>query len=417
MGSLYRQLSSNHFRLLEKVTGAHDRDLRFRFVHDVPGQAPSYTAVSYTWGDDMKSEVIYVNDKPFMIRPNLWACLYCLRRSWQFIWADAICINQDNIAERNEQVRMMGHIYAGATVVSAWLGNVPLPAWLNYEGRIVTLEVDDFDWAESMEEIASRPYWSRSWVIQEFLMAREVHIYCGNARVDDQFFQEMLARATDTQLLTAEIADLVQKPDLMRKWPALPLVVERHVDRYPSLPQPLYDLLASHAYAQSTDPRDKVFALLGLLPSEERVLLERSFPDYSLSEEQVKVVTLAHLKFFAGDRRCEPIFRALRIDDAGEIRRLLQIVESFDYVGADDPAAEVVDFIETIWHRDVEDDSGSPTAWQTCNSVLTPGATLDNMLHQKSHRQKSNFSWIMGCLGFAVSVLLLYRGAVLIWRQ
>jgi len=68
-------------------------------------------------------------------------------------------------------------------------------------------------------------------VIQEFLMAREVHIYCGNARVDDQFFRDLLARAADMELLTVEIADLVQTPDLMRRWPALPLVIERHVDR------------------------------------------------------------------------------------------------------------------------------------------------------------------------------------------
>jgi hypothetical protein len=64
MDSLYQRLSSNHFRLL-KVTGAYGRDLRFQFVHNVSGRTRPCTAVSYTWGDDMKSEVIYVNDKPF----------------------------------------------------------------------------------------------------------------------------------------------------------------------------------------------------------------------------------------------------------------------------------------------------------------------------------------------------------------
>jgi len=408
MVSLYRQLPSNQFRLLVKVAGAHDRDLRFRFMHAVPGQTPPFTAVSYTWGDDPKSEIIYVDDKPFMVRPNLWACLHCLRRGWQLIWADAVCINQDDIAERNKQVRMMGRIYAEAAVVTAWLGLVPLPAWLNYEGRIVTLEVDDFDWAESMEEIASRPYWSRSWVIQEFLLAREVHIYCSNVRVDDQFFRDLLARAADMDLLSVEMADLVQKPDLMRRWPALPLVIERHCDRYPDLYQPLYDLLAGHAYAQSTDPRDKVFALLGLLPLEERALLGRNFPDYTLSEEQVNVVTLAHLKFFAGDRPCEPIFRALHIDETGEICRLLRIVESLDYIGTENPAEA------EYWHMDIEHDSGSPAAQQTRNSVLTPNATLNSILDQTHHRQMSNFSWIWKFVGFVVGVVLFSRGAVYI---
>ena len=256
----------------------------------------------------------------------------CLRRG------NTLCIYQDDMAERNEQVRMMGHIYAGAAVVSAWLGVIPLPACLNYEGRIVTLEVDDFDWEGSMEEIARRPYWTRSWIIQEFLLAKEVHIYYSNVRVDDQFFRDLLARAADMDLIAADIADLVQKPDLMRRWLALPLVIERHYDRYPDLHQLLYDLLAGHAYAESTDPRDKVFALLGLLPSEERLLLERRFPDYTLSTEQVNVVTLAHLTFFAGDRPCEPVFKALRIDKCKEIGRLLRVVENLDYIGAENPA-------------------------------------------------------------------------------
>ena len=105
-----------------------------------------------------------------------------------------------------------------------------------------------------------------------------------------------------------------------------------------------------------------------------------------MSEEQVNVVTLAHLKLFTGDRHFEPIFRALRIDKAGEIRRLLWIAERLDYVDADNPAAEA-EFIATTWHL------------------------------EESHHQKSNFSWIIKCAGFVVGVLLLYRGTVLIWRQ
>jgi hypothetical protein len=254
----------------------------------------------------------------------------------------------------------MEQIYANATVVSVWLGRVPLPEGLYFEGRVVTLEVDEFDWEESMEEIANRPYWSRSWVIQEFLLAREIHMYCSNIRVDGHFFRDMLSRAADMELLNVEVADLVTQPDLMRKWPALPLVIGRHVDRYPDLRQPLYDLLAGHAYAQSMDPRDKVFALLGLLPSEERAYLQRSFPDYTLSVEQVNVVTLAHLKVFAGDRPVEPIFRALRIDEARKIQRLMQIVDRLDYIDADNP-----EFIATDWPVGNEDDSGSPAAQQT----------------------------------------------------
>jgi hypothetical protein len=38
------------------------------------------------------------------------------------VWIDAICINQDDILERNVQVQMMGMVYEKATCVLIWLG-------------------------------------------------------------------------------------------------------------------------------------------------------------------------------------------------------------------------------------------------------------------------------------------------------
>ncbi|ERF70786.1 hypothetical protein EPUS_08344 [Endocarpon pusillum Z07020] len=341
------------------LSGTHDGDLRFRFTHVVPNQVQEYTAVSYTWGNDARSEIIYVDNQPLTISPTLWACLHCLREKWQYIWADAVCINQDNVTERNEQVRIMDQIYSNAAIVSVWLGNIPLPPQVNFEGRIANLEVDYLDWEESMYDIASRPYWSRTWVIQEFLLARVVHIYCSNTRIDGDLFQDMLSNAAGIDLFSVEVADTVTQPDLIQKWPALPFVIGRHADRYPQLRQPLYDLLAGHVNSQSKDPRDKVFALLGLLPTEERSSLERSFPDYALSKEQVYIVTLAHVQHFSGDQPIEPIFRALHINQATEITRLMKIVEIFDYIDADNPAAEA-EFMATDWSGSIEEDSRSP---------------------------------------------------------
>jgi hypothetical protein len=38
------------------------------------------------------------------------------------IWIDAICIDQSNTQERNQQVSMMGDVYGSATTVWVWLG-------------------------------------------------------------------------------------------------------------------------------------------------------------------------------------------------------------------------------------------------------------------------------------------------------
>ena len=341
MCSPYQNLRHGDFRLLTVTKTAHDRDLRFQFVQTVPSLTQQYTAVSYTWADDAPTETIHVDGQPLRIRPNLWACLYTLRGGWQYIWADAICINQDDVNEKNQQVGMMGQIYQNATVVSVWLGLVPLPDWLHVSGPVVTLEVDDLDWAESMTDLANRPYWRRSWTIQEYMLAREIHIYCSNCRVDGHFFQTLLSRAASINLMRINDRDLAAQPNLIRKWSALPMNVGRHIDRMPELYQPLYDLLVRHANAQSKDPRDRVFAMLGLIPREEHSFLLRSSPDYNLSMEQVNAVTLSHAQTFSAGRPLEPIFRALRIPEGIGKRRMLHILGRMDYIGADDPAADV----------------------------------------------------------------------------
>ena len=99
-----------------------------------------YVALSYTWGDpiwrsegpdsdegktylDAEHEIV-CNGVPFLVRKNLYVVLFrlrCLSGAERF-WIDALCIDQDNVAERNAQVAMMGEIYDKAGSVLIWLG-------------------------------------------------------------------------------------------------------------------------------------------------------------------------------------------------------------------------------------------------------------------------------------------------------
>ena len=74
--------------------------------------------------EDAQLKRIFVNEKPFWIRKNLWKFLRIIRSKIGYlaIWADAICIDQSNLQERAQQVQMMGSIYRAARKVCAWLG-------------------------------------------------------------------------------------------------------------------------------------------------------------------------------------------------------------------------------------------------------------------------------------------------------
>ncbi len=105
-------------------------------------EAPAFDALSYTWRDPSSEYMeipvpadlpkgVYYDDKPIRILPNLASALQMLKSATvaasgkqrqDYIWVDAICINQGDVAERESQVAMMGAIFGRAELVIAWLG-------------------------------------------------------------------------------------------------------------------------------------------------------------------------------------------------------------------------------------------------------------------------------------------------------
>ncbi|KAH8777179.1 heterokaryon incompatibility protein-domain-containing protein, partial [Hyaloscypha sp. PMI_1271] len=86
--------------------------------------APNYEAISYVWGSSVKLGVIWCNGKKLEVTMNLYYALQTFRRRFRqrVLWADAICINQQDTTERSSQVRLMCSIFQRASGVLAWLG-------------------------------------------------------------------------------------------------------------------------------------------------------------------------------------------------------------------------------------------------------------------------------------------------------
>jgi hypothetical protein len=88
-------------------------------------QLPPFFALSYVWGDPSRNHEIIINGKRLGITENLYRALLELQPStlgYIGIWADAICICQDDDAERSAQVLLMREIYHAAADVKIWLG-------------------------------------------------------------------------------------------------------------------------------------------------------------------------------------------------------------------------------------------------------------------------------------------------------
>lgn len=128
---VYTRLSEpRHIRLLKlhPPSSPDDPELSVDLVSTLLDEAPSFVALSYAWGDPLPRCEIRCSGRAVEIGSSLCSALRYLsdrntggQENW--LWADALCINQDDNAEREAQVRIMGEIYAAATFTVIWLGS------------------------------------------------------------------------------------------------------------------------------------------------------------------------------------------------------------------------------------------------------------------------------------------------------
>jgi hypothetical protein len=119
-------------RLLTLLPGSHCTPLRCQIVEHRASSDALYDALSYAWGDPVYSESIQVCEslnveqvsQYLPITRNLFEALLRLRLddAPRTLWIDALCINQDDLEEKGNQVARMGRVYREASQVIVWLG-------------------------------------------------------------------------------------------------------------------------------------------------------------------------------------------------------------------------------------------------------------------------------------------------------
>jgi Heterokaryon incompatibility protein (HET) len=212
---------------------------------------PKYEALSYTWGSEDSQNAILLDGKTFLVRDNMWEALiqFRLRDEEHMLWIDAICVNQDNISEQNQQVRIMPHIYTRAQVVLVWLGS---PNGIEGMRKTEEERIEKYVWGmirDEFKEMSTVDYWNRVWIIQEIGKARKIRVHYGSTEVDwDTFISTMRRKSryncTLLDCLPLKLADQM---------------LDRYGDGYK-----LENLLKAHRKALCRDVRDKIYGFMGL---------------------------------------------------------------------------------------------------------------------------------------------------------
>lgn len=131
----YKPLSGDSsIRILTLDAGVRGDPLVAHLAEEELGdlEAP-YEAVSYVWGTGARCAELRCRDAAdgdetiLPLTESIDDALQRLRLPDRprRLWADQICINQADVAERSQQVRLMNAIYKGAQRVLVWLGRDP----------------------------------------------------------------------------------------------------------------------------------------------------------------------------------------------------------------------------------------------------------------------------------------------------
>ncbi|KUJ19758.1 heterokaryon incompatibility, partial [Mollisia scopiformis] len=132
--------------------------------------AEDYEPISYAWGDPTMSHEIMCNDCSLFITKNLFQALRRFRGTQpRFLWADGICINQSDEAEKSSQVSFMSRIYEKGYQTLIWLGeDDEHDGWaMSASATSNLISWQELDGLHCLSHLFRRPWFSRIWVINE----------------------------------------------------------------------------------------------------------------------------------------------------------------------------------------------------------------------------------------------------------
>jgi hypothetical protein len=344
--TVYRKLDEEiqEIRLIHILPGPKEDNLRCRmsYISLQDPETAQYECISYCWGGLQDSESIAILrqdsfsdiipsspmewSRNFPITKNLYTALKTLRYNdrERVLWIDAICINQRNLAERGAQVAMMRQIFTKSTNVIIWVGEsdeettailrAAVKVGEHYNdshesGHVASMHSDHSvsnylnrihagirevqeDWGALDFPMFQREWFRRTWVIQEVFSAQRSVLQCGDVVVPWSLILRInmcmhRPAAWNTAWRRAVIPDIHLQLFDSKKYTADPLAREFKNPTRVSVID-ILDVLLYGMDLEASDPRDKIFALLGFLDKASDDDMEDEIrPDYKKSISRV----------------------------------------------------------------------------------------------------------------------------------
>lgn len=295
-----------------------------------------YRALSYAWGEPNLDQTITLNGSWFNVTSHLCKALQRLRScGFQWVWVDAICIDQSNIPERNAQVSLMGRIYSLTECAAIYLGEANLQEaravglmmhlsallklrrglgandtraqltdedcllLINGQGqdhayvkecksggieqvrsavsdllRVLNLPDGEDSLWDALTSIYRRPWFGRGWVLQEAVLPDQAIVILGDVQFEFEKLESCIVFLHNSGLFHHGIV-------LLPLQAIAPMAIKKIREK--SENRNLIHLLRRLYKSQTTDPRDKIYSLLGI--ADDVSMVPR--PDYSQSVEAI----------------------------------------------------------------------------------------------------------------------------------
>jgi hypothetical protein len=304
----YTALGKGEIRLLKLGTGVDESPIaslrtatirNFQLGHS---GCPPFRALSYVWGDTSARWSLRVDGQDLPVLHSLQEFVEFIRdkkglgTSWW--WIDSICINSKDVDERGSQIQHMGDIYRASKETVIWLGPEEDDSgsaidFLHHlakmrhgtsrtnkkeQSAIMAAKFLTEQYASkwtALEKFFRRPWWSRVWTLQEFILSKQVIFYCGSSILT----RRTLASGLFATWLCNFTADLpVDKTAWSSAWARRRLFQwfqysgERNNGQSGSIP--LVAMLSYFTDQNASDDHDRIYSLLGIATDSTKLVPE-----------------------------------------------------------------------------------------------------------------------------------------------